>query len=584
VTETKATAADMVALARPARRQAVLATLLGAAAVGAGIGLIAVSAWLISRASQHPPESAVALAIVAVQFFGLSKGLFRYGHRLRSHDAAFRALGDLRVRIFGHLEALAPAGLPAFRRGDLLARFVDDVDSIQDLLVRVILPFAIAVLAGASTVALVWWILPAAGLILLVAITLTATLVPWLTGVLARRSEARQAAARGELTASVVDLLEGGDELRANGAIAAQLARTRALDEELARVARHGARTAGAGQALATLLPGLAMVGALLAGIAAVRSHDLNPTMLAVIALVPLAAFELGAGLPGATQLLQRVRRSLGRTLAVLRREPLVREPTSPVPLAVSANAASGVLRVRGLRFRYGRDAPWALDGLDLDVRPGSRVAVVGPSGAGKSTLAEVLLRFLPYGDGTVTLDGVELADIAGDDCRRVIGLVAQDAHVFNSTIEANLRLAHPPATREQLRTALGRAQLLDWVDGLPAGLETEVGEFGCRMSGGQRQRLAVARALLAGFPLLVMDEPGEHLDVETADVLVTDVLDAASTQAVLLITHRLSGLERFDDVLVLDRGRVVERGTHAALLARGGRYAEMWRRERGAP
>jgi ABC-type multidrug transport system fused ATPase/permease subunit len=209
-------------------------------------------------------------------------------------------------------------------------------------------------------------------------------------------------------------------------------------------------------------------------------------------------------------------------------------------------------------------------------------VAVVGRSGAGKSTLAEVLLRFLPYDSGTATLDGVELADVAGDDCRRAIGLVAQDAHVFNSALEANLRLARPEATREQLRTALDRAQLLDWIDGLPAGLETEVGEFGSRMSGGQRQRLAVARALLAGFPLLVLDEPGEHLDIETADALLADVLDAAPTQGILLITHRLSGLERFDEIIVLHHGRAVERGTHAALLARGGRYADMWRRERG--
>ncbi len=581
MTENEATAADMLTLVRPARRQVVLATVLGAAALGAGIGLIGVSAWLISRASQHPPESAVALAIVAVQFFGLSKGLFRYGHRLTGHDAAFRALAELRVRVYRHLEALAPAGLPAFRRGDLLARFVDDVDSLQDLLLRVILPFAIALLAGVSTVVLVWLILPAAGLILLVALILTSTFVPWLTGLLARHSEARQAAARGELTSAVVDLLEGGDELRANGALTSQLARTRGLDAELARVARHGARTAGVGQALATLLPGLAMVGALLVGVAAIGSHDLNTTMLAVIALVPLAAFELGTGLPGATQLLQRVRGSLGRTLAVLRRDPLVRDPASPKPLPAATGTSVRVLRVRGLRCRYAPDAPWALDGLDLDVQSGSRVAVVGRSGAGKSTLAEVLLRFLPYDSGTATLDGVELADVAGDDCRRAIGLVAQDAHVFNSTLEANLRLARPEATREQLRTALDRAQLLDWIDGLPAGLETEVGEFGSRMSGGQRQRLAVARALLAGFPLLVLDEPGEHLDVETADALLADVLDAAPTQGILLITHRLSGLARFDEIIVLQHGRAVERGTHAALLARGGRYADMWRRER---
>jgi thiol reductant ABC exporter CydC subunit len=582
--ESEATATEMLALTRPATRQATAAALLGAAAVGTGIGLIAVSAWLISRASQHPPESAIALAIVAVQFFGLSKGLFRYGHRLTGHDAAFRALADLRVRVYAHLETLAPAGLPAFRRGDLLARFIDDVDSLQDLLVRVLLPFAIAILAGAGTVIVVWLILPAAALILLLALLLTGTLVPWLTGSLARRTEAQQASARGQLSTAVVDLLEGADELRANGAITAQLARTETLDAQLAKTARSGARTAGVGQGLATALPGFATVGALLVGIPAVRHHELNAVMLAVIALIPLAAFELGTGLPAAAQILQRVRGSLGRTLAVLRGEPTVRDPASPAPLPFGAGAKPHVLRVQNLRVRYGPDQPWALDGLDLDIRPGNRLAVVGPSGAGKSTLADVLLRFRPYEAGTLTLDGVALDDMTGDDCRRAIGLVAQDAHVFNSTIDANLRLARPSATPDDLRAALGRAHLLDWIDELPRGLDTEVGAFGSGMSGGQRQRLATARALLADFPILVLDEPGEHLDIPTADALITDLLDATHAQALLLITHRLSGLDRFDEVIVLHRGRVVERGTHTDLLTRGGRYAAMWRREVGSP
>jgi thiol reductant ABC exporter CydC subunit len=573
-----ATPREMAMLARPAARQLALASALGAGAIGAGIGLIAVSAWLISRASQHPPESALALAIVAVQFFGLSKGLLRYGQRLIGHDAAFRALADLRVRVYIRLEALAPAGLPLFRSGDLLARFVDDVESLQDLLVRGIQPFATAALVGATTVVLVWLILPAAGLILLLALALTATVLPWLTGALARRGEVREAEARGELTAATVDLVHGAAELRANGAIDAQLARTQALDSELARVSRARARTAGVGQGLGTLLFGLAVVGSLLVGITAVHAGRMGDVMLAVIALVPLAAFELGAGLPAAAQVAQRSRRSLGRSLAVLTADPPVREPADPHPVGGAPHA----LRVREVRFRYHAGTPWALDGVDLDLRPGTRVAVVGHSGAGKSTLADVLLRFLAYDSGSVTLDGIELGDIAGDECRRVVGLVAQDAHIFNGTIEANLRVARSAATRAELREALQRARLLDWIEGLSDGLGTEVGEFGSRMSGGQRQRLAVARALLARFPILILDEPGEHLETNTADAILGDLLDATTEQALVLITHRLAGLDRFDEVIVLDAGRVVERGTHAELLARGdGAYAEMWRRER---
>ena len=356
-----------------------------------------------------------------------------------------------------------------------------------------------------------------------------------------------------------------------------QLERARTIDGQLGEIANRGARTAGVGQGFATLLPALATVGALVLGVAAVRAGDLDVVMLAVIAIVPLAAFELATGLPGATQTLARVRDSLGRTRDVLEAPAVVTDPPAPKPLP----PLPATLEVRGLRCRYRQGAPWVIDGLDLDLAPGRRVAVVGRSGAGKSTLADVLLRFLPYEGGSVTLGGVELHDLRGDDCRRAIGLVAQNAHVFNATLEENLRLARREATEEQLDRALARVQLLDWTESLTAGLETEVGEFGGRMSGGQRQRLAAARALLADFPMLVLDEPGEHLDTATADAIVADLLEG-SGQAILLITHRLAGLDAVDEVIVLDGGRAVERGTHEELLARGGAYAAMWRRESG--
>ena len=322
-----------LALARPAVGRLTLATLLGAGAVAAAIGLIATSAWLISRSSQRPPESAVAIAIVGVQFFALSRGLLRYGERLVGHDAAFGVLADLRVRVYERLERLAPLGVPLFRSGDLLARLVHDVDSLQDLLLRVLPAFAIALLVGAVTVGLVWWMLPAAGLILLVALLLAGVLVPWLTGVLAARAEARQAQARGALTATVVDLLEGAPELLVNGATEEQLGRALAADAALTGIARASARTAGVGQGLTSLCTGLAMWGALLVGVAALRAGRLDAVLLAGIALIPLVAFELVAGLPAATQTLQRVRRAAARIQEVLDTPPPVAEPAHPVAL-----------------------------------------------------------------------------------------------------------------------------------------------------------------------------------------------------------------------------------------------------------
>jgi thiol reductant ABC exporter CydC subunit len=557
-----------------------LATLLGACAAAAAIGLIGASAWLISRSAQQPRESAVALAIVAVQFFALLRGLSRYAERLVGHDAAFRVLSELRVAVYERLERLAPLGLPAFRSGDLLARLVHDVDALQDLLLRVMPPFVIALGVGGITVAVLWLMLPAAGLILLLALVLAGTLVPWLTGRLAARNESRQAAARAELTVSVVDLIEGAPELAVNGGNPEQLRRTLAADSHLTAIATSTAATAGIGQGLSTLCCGLATWGALAFGVVAVHDGAMSGVLLAGVALIPLVTFDLVSPLPTATQTLQRVRRSAARVFEVMDTPPPVSEPPDPLPLTSTSNLHS--LRARDLHFSYPGATRPALDGVDLELSPARRVAVVGPSGAGKSTLAGVLLRFLPYDSGSLTLDGVEMAELDGEECRALIGLASQDAHVFDSTLEENLLLAKRSASAEELDSVLGAVHLLDWARSLPDGLKTELGERGARMSGGQRQRLAIARTLLADFPLLVLDEPGEHLDTETADAIVADLLLATRERATLLITHRLAGLEAVDEVLVLDRGRVVERGAHAELLALGGRYAALWLQESG--
>ncbi len=565
-----------IALVRPVAKRLVVATILGACALAAAIGLIGTSAWLISRSAQHPQESALAVAIVGVQFFALSRGLFRYAERLVSHDAAFGVLSELRVSVYTRLERLAPLGLPAFRSGDLLARLIHDVDSMQDLLLRVLPPFAIAISVGAGTVLAVWIMLPAAGLVLLVALLVAGTVVPWLTGALAARNEGSQAAARGELTSTVVDLIEGAPELAVNGATGRQLERALSADAELTAVAASSARTAGLGQGLTRLCSGLAMWGALLVGVTAVHSGKMSGVLLAGLALIPVVAFELVGPLPTATQTLQRVRRSAARVFGVMETTPPVSEPLQPAALPDPPYH----LQAAGLGARYpGAEHP-ALEGVDVDLGPRRRVAVVGASGAGKSTLAGVLLRFLEYEQGAVTLDGVDISDLSGEDTRRVVGLVGQDAHIFDTTVEENLRVASREATEDEIRGALSAVRLLDWVESLPEGIETELGERGARMSGGQRQRLAVARALLADFPVLVLDEPGEHLDTATADGILADLLVLTRDRATLLITHRLAGLADMDEVLVLDAGHVVERGTHAELLTLGGRYASLWQQE----
>jgi thiol reductant ABC exporter CydC subunit len=550
--------------------------LAGAAALGSAVGLMAVSAWLVSRAAQHPPVLYLTVAIVGVRAFGLGRGVFRYAERLVSHDAAFRVLADLRVRVYEGLERLAPAGLPAFRRGDLLGRLVADVDDTQDLFLRALLPAASAALVGVAAVAVAAALLPAAGVILLAGLLLAGVGAPWLSSVLGRRADRRLADVRGELTAATVDLLQGAPELIAYGAAPARLAELARLDRRLTRLAANSARTAGIGAALTGLACGATVLGTLLVGVPAVRAGSLAGVNLAVVVLLPLAAFEGVAGLPLAAQYLQRARRAAGRLLGVLAAPAPVADLTAPAPLPDGPYSVV----LQKLEACWSSGAAPALAGVDLALTPGRRVAVVGASGAGKSTLAAVLLRFLDPSGGRALLNGVPITELEPDDVRGVIGLCAQDAHVFDSTIGENIRLARRSASPAELREVLRRARLLDWVDALPDGLDTQVGEHGARVSGGQRQRIALARALLADFPILILDEPAANLDTATADALTAELLDVTRGRTTLLITHRLTGLEEVDEVLVLDAGRVVERGAHADLLALRGRYWRQWLRE----
>jgi thiol reductant ABC exporter CydC subunit len=566
-----------LAIARPAQRRITHASLLGAGAIGASIALMATSAWLISRAAQHPAEASLTLAIVGVQFFGLSRGFLRYAERLVGHDAALRVLADLRVRVYERLEAAAPAGLPLFRRGDLMARVVNDVDSLQDVVLRVIEPFAVAALVGIVTVAGMWWVLPQAGFVLLVALALSATAVPWLTGHLATRAEAKQATVRGELSAEVVDIVDGAPELIVMGGTEAQLGRIERADKRLRSLSRRGAGTAGVGLALTTELIGLASWGALTLGVRATHGGSLNGAFLAVLVLVPLAAVEVVSPLPAAAQALQRSRVAAGRVFAAMDTRSVVTDPLHPVPV----EAGPHTVELRSVWASYPGAGRAALRGVDLTLWPGRRVALVGPSGAGKSTLADVLVRFLQADGGDAMLDGVPMERYAADDVRRIVGLVEQRAHLFDTTLAENLRIGRRSAEDAELKRVLERVGLGPWLDGLPDGLSTEVGPMGSRLSGGQRQRVAVARALLADFPILVLDEPAEHLERAAADALTTDLLAVTEGRSALLITHRLSGLEQVDEILVLQGGVIVEHGMHAALLATGGRYAALWWEER---
>ncbi|WP_405005418.1 thiol reductant ABC exporter subunit CydD [Kitasatospora purpeofusca] len=567
------------------RPRLALSVLLGALALGCAVALMATSGWLISRASEMPPVLHLMMAVTAVRAFGIGRSVFRYAERLVSHDAVLRTLGTLRAAVYRRLAVLAPAALPAFRRGDLLSRLVADVDAVQDHYLRWRLPAAVAAVVSAAAALAMGAFLPAAGLVLGLGLLLAGLVVPVLTARWSAGAERRQAPARGRLATAVLDAFSGTAELTVAGALPGRLAAVRAADATLTGLAARSAATAALGTGLITLLTGLTVAAAAAVGLRGVASGALAPVCLAVVVLTPLAAFEAVTGMPLAVQARRRSLAASARLAEVLDAPEAVAEPASaralpsqPLPIAV-----------RGLTARHPGQTVDALTGVDLDLGPGRRIAVVGPSGSGKTTLAQTLLRFLDQSAGSVVLaagrpQAVDSRALAGEDVRRVIGLCAQDAHVFDSSLRENLRLARPDAAEDELRAALAAARLLDFTDSLPDGLDTMVGEHGARLSGGQRQRLALARALLADFPVLILDEPAEHLDLPTADALTADLLAATAGRSTVLITHRLAGLDdgTVDEVLVLEAGRVVERGGWSELLARPeGRLRAMHDRER---
>jgi thiol reductant ABC exporter CydC subunit len=530
------------------RARLALAALLGVLTILFGIGLMGTAGYLISRAAEHPAILSLTAAIVGVRFFGLARPLARYLERLASHDVALRSLGRARARVYEAVEPLSPAQLEDTRRGDLLSRFVADVDSLQSLYLRGIEPPLVALIAGSASVVLAAVFLPAAAIVLAAGLLLGGLAVPAAAASLSRRSVATQADARATLTAELVETLAGSAELAAFGLERDRLRKFRRSDARLVRIARRAALADGTGDGLRLLVTGATVAGVLAVAVAAHADGRLDRVLIALLALLSLAAFE-------AVQPLTEAFRELGATVAAGKRileltdrVPRIVDPADPLPRPVPPFT----IELENLSARYGPDERPALDGFSLRLEPGRRVVLVGRSGAGKTTVVRLLLRFIDPERGRVTLAGEDLRRYRQEDVRRLIAVAGQDAHLFSTSIRDNLRLARPKATDDELERALRAARILDWVQSLPNGLDTLVGEEGRELSGGQRQRIVLARALLTEAPVLVLDEPTAHLDPPTAKRLIEDVFATAGERCVLLITHRPEGIELADEVVVL--------------------------------
>jgi ATP-binding cassette subfamily C protein CydC/ATP-binding cassette subfamily C protein CydCD len=538
--------AGVVAIAPPDRRLAAATLATGTVALLAGVALLALSGALISKAALRPPVLALSVLIVLVRATGLVRALARYGERLASHDLAFRALARLRSAFFARLVGLDARAAD----GDLLSRFVGDVDQLQALYLRALGPPAVAAITSAVTVLAAAVLLPAAALALALGLLAAGVLVPLAVAALARRAAERQAAARAHLSSEVLELVRHAPELAVAGRGADRLGRVAAADEVLRRIAVRDAIAGAAGSGLGTLVQGLTLVAVLAVAVPA-AGHALDAILLAALAFLTLAAFEATAPLGAAAQQLAACGAAAERVTAVLDRPPAA-------ALRAVAGAPHGALALEAVTARPARDAPIVLDAVDLRIAPGEAVALVGPSGAGKTTLARLLVDFAEPERGRVTLGGTELHTLDPGALRHTVRLIASDEALFTTTVAENVRLARPDATDGEVRDALDAVGLGPWLATLPDGLKTMLGEDGATVSGGQRRRIAVARALLADARFLIVDEPGEHLDRDArAALLATLVAHArARGQGLLAIVHD-DALEAFDRVHELRAGQL---------------------------
>ncbi|MXG88142.1 thiol reductant ABC exporter subunit CydD [Nocardioides flavescens] len=534
----------------PARRRPrllwPLVWLLGVLASTSGVALTATAGWLIARAAEQPPVLTLMVAIVGVRLFGLARPVLRWLERLLGHDLALRELAEQRAAVYDALVPLVPGRLGR-RRGDLLASVVDDVDALLDARLRVRAPLWTWLGTSLLTGALAAWLLPAAGAVLLVA-ALGGGLLAWTTGRAAgRRGATDGVAARAALSRRVLEVVADARPLTHWQAEGAALDRVAAEARRRAAAARRRARWV----ATARLWPAVAVAAAIAVTATvldpALRAGEVGAPVAALLLLVPLALLDVLLPVADAGALradCAAARRRLDDLAAL---EPAVVDPRRP---AAYDGSRDGTVELRRAAAHWpgGR----GLAPVDLRLDPGDSVAVVGPSGSGKSTLAALLVRHLAPDSGRYALGGTDTATLTGDDVRRTVGLLDDDPYLFATTLVENVRLARPDASDADVERALREARLAGWLDALPDGLATRLGEGAASVSGGERTRIGLARLLLADHQVVVLDEPTAHLDAPTARLVARDLLAQRGRRTVVWVTHDGIGLDSVDGVLDL--------------------------------
>ncbi len=551
---------------------AALACVLGSLTIYAGIGLLAASAWLISAAALQPPLAALSVAIVGVRFFGLARAVCRYLERYMSHNVTFRLLADIRVWLYTRLEPLAPAGLQGFNKGDIFSRLVADVETLKYFYLRAALPALIAIFTVIATLLLLGWMAPALIWPAMGAFLAAGCLLPALIGQLAQKTGPQMLRARAALHGALTDSIDGITELAALGRTETQTVKVAGLSQDYMTCQKQAGKITALADALGIMTMNLAVIAVVALAVPLVSSGSLNGIYLAVAALTVQASFEAVLPLPAVIYYWRECQAALARIQAISGLAPVVDHSGTKDVLSGSV-----ALAAHNLTFAYQAEVLPVLSNITFTLPAAKRLAIVGASGAGKSTLAGIILRFLDHSGGQLLLNEVDIKDYKPESVRHSLSVVSQDTYLFNATIRDNILLARPAATEAELNNALIGAHLEEFLTRLPQGLETMTGQNGLALSGGERQRIALARALLKAAPVWLLDEPTAGLDACTEAAVMENILQASRNRSVILITHRLTGLEAMDEILVLESGRIVEQGTWDELMAKSGVFSQMW-------
>jgi len=554
-----------------------LSILLAALTVGGSIGLYVLGAVMLVRAAFHPPLAELQLAIVGIRFFGISRGFFRYLERYISHDATFRLLGKIRVWFYNSLIPIYPQEIWKRRSGDLLQRMVQDVETLQFFYLQACGPPIIAFLVGFCLTLLTLFFSHAAGTALALCFLFSSVVLPTVARIRHRSIHTDIASMRTNMYCGVSDLVLGSLEFLLFGRQSVKKAELLAMDRQLLQKQNTKAYQMGLISAAANATFYLSIFCLMYFLLSETDRGSISIIIPAALVLALLAAEDVFSPMTSSALQREECRSSAGRLIEILDTQPAV----CPGGKAFLGALQNDLVFDR-LSFHYPDENRMALRHVSFEVPTGACIAVVGPSGAGKSSLYYLLMRFYEFHQGRITLGGKDIRQFAPDLLRQRFSWSSQSPDFFHGTLRENLMIADYELKRERLDWAAELTQSKEWIERLPQGYDTFIGEQAAKLSAGQRRRIDLMRTLLHDAPILLFDEPLKHQDLKTADRIWEGITTQMTGKTVLIISHRLLGMGRFDQILVFQQGQMVECGRHDELMKRNGLYRHMWKWQKG--